>query len=117
MFCRKCGYARTSQDDVHFPDWQCPNCHRAYPGVRGSEAASTPASVAPGDSAESRAPAKAGVPPAVLVLLGILIGFGGGYFAGREHLKHELRTGFGDASHDAEPFAAANDAKDRAQGD
>lgn len=107
--CPKCHYARKPTDTA--PDWQCPACGIAYIKVEPSAAKPDVAPSAPTHSAptaEGSSDSPSGVvnaTPAAAdpgiskkkVIATALICLVVGYFAGREHLKYEVRNAIGSA--------------------
>lgn len=92
--CPKCGYERKVTDFA--PDWQCPSCGVAYVKVSGatsslsSESASNKVSETKTSVVKSRYTLSI---PIKILLVGFVC-LTVGYFAGREHLKYELRQTF-----------------------
>lgn len=104
--CPKCFYLRQESDSS--PEWQCPNCQIAYAkfesevdlkakssvvssGDKDGVASSSIDEVATNDSLLSRKFKASSLIGAAIISLTI------GYFAGREHVKYEIRTAIQDS--------------------
>ncbi|MDE2413242.1 MAG: hypothetical protein KGM60_00605 [Comamonadaceae bacterium] len=96
MKCPKCSYERKSTD--HAPDYECPSCGIIYDKYRPAGTSTTTLSSArktkslekDGDLDGNRG-RKFNFPPwAIPIFIGLIVG----YFAGREHIKYELRQTF-----------------------
>lgn len=93
MRCPKCSYERKPTDQT--PEYECPSCGIIYNKYRppGTAAPISTSSSKTKPSAEDSEPQEAvskklNTPPWVIpVFAGLVIG----YFAGREHIKYELR--------------------------
>lgn len=95
--CPKCGYERKASDSA--PEWQCPSCGVAYAKVSDSVSSSTESI----NNNKSRKRAalnqskRTGSEPVKLLLVAfvcLLVG----YYAGREHVKYELKQTFTSAA-------------------
>jgi len=93
--CPKCNYQRQPIDTA--PDYECPKCGVVYakvvkPSLREEGPDTLPQELAP-DSGKKPFTAQWQLLAGTLAL-GIAVG----YFAGREHVKYELRSAFQDAA-------------------
>lgn len=90
MQCPKCKYEPTVSEIAASPD-KCPSCGVYYAKVATRASASTEQSqdVKLSDWARGR--------PKTVLALAVLIAFVLGYFAGREHVKYEIRSTIQDA--------------------
>lgn len=89
--CPKCGYERKSTDSA--PEWQCPSCGVAYAKVSASSSkrsADVGAISKSNQAAQTQEATPKGANPVSLVIVGFAC-LAIGYFAGREHIKYELR--------------------------
>lgn len=85
MQCPKCNYEPTMAEMQSSPD-QCPSCG-VYYAKFGAALAASPArsrNVTFRDWASSN--------PVTLLVICLCLGFAAGYFAGREHVKYEIRS-------------------------
>ncbi|WP_027853373.1 hypothetical protein [Marinobacterium litorale] len=119
--CPKCGYARKADEPV--PETRCPKCRVLYAKAEADESESAAvyavSSVTPEEEAtNSSEPAmqklagllQGDLPKKHVVLIGLFC-LVLGYYAGREHLKYEMRSAFSDAfSGIAEGFKGLSDA-------
>lgn len=106
--CPKCNYVRQPGDPE--PDYECPRCGVVYSKVRPiqegapPETRDTSARPLPGERVHRPASVQIETYPVParwiddrqnkILLLSIAVSLAIGYFAGREHLKYELRTAF-----------------------
>ena len=89
--CPKCGYERKATDSA--PEWQCPSCGVAYAKVSGSTRSSTSNSISKNDAVANtneNSQKRKFTEPVKLLLVGFIC-LVVGYFAGREHIKYELK--------------------------
>lgn len=103
--CPKCNYERKITDEV--PDWQCPACGVAYAKVEQGAATSQRQSSAESPSSNTERQPVSGENTSVIgkeagvskkrVLVTAVSCLVIGYFAGREHLKYEVRSAIGSA--------------------
>ncbi|MGD9858852.1 MAG: hypothetical protein AB7S90_02200 [Marinobacterium sp.] len=99
--CPKCHYIRVESDTV--PEWQCPQCGVAYAKVepiveataqsKNEEEAST---IEPTFQHDSKVATGDVVPKKKVIFIAVAC-LVVGYFAGREHLKYEVRSAIGSA--------------------
>ncbi len=100
--CPKCGYTRKPTDTA--PDYECPKCGVIYAKVMQRANTQTRGETNPEQM--SAFPPNAQTTPATraagrhkqLVAAAFAVGLLVGYFAGREHIKYELRSAFQDAA-------------------
>lgn len=108
--CPKCAYTRQLQDQA--PEYECPKCGVIYAKAKprmssAPERDSRPPTSRLGESRTQSSTFDGPVirkqrwidAPANKILLGaVLASFVVGYFAGREHVKYEMRSAFADAA-------------------
>lgn len=91
--CPKCGYARKETDEA--PDWQCPSCGVAYNKVSNAKQSTRNES---GHStvylSQHERISNTRISEPVKLVLVAFVFLILGYFAGREHLKYELKQTF-----------------------
>lgn len=99
MPCPKCHYEPTLSELQSSPD-KCPSCGVYYAKVAAAKGADIPAAAqSSGHASASKVSfsdwvnANPAVRPAGALILGLVIG----YFAGREHVKYEIRTAIQDS--------------------
>lgn len=103
--CPNCGHIRTSEDDAVTPKWKCPKCDIVYSKFNpqsdennktsdklASQKASTKTSLNSTKSSQEGNNKKYIFP--VIVLAAFMLG----YFAGREHIKYEMRQAMTEAA-------------------
>jgi ribosomal protein L37AE/L43A len=99
--CPKCHYVRVESDTA--PEWQCPGCGVAYAKVEPTVETLTPKNES-ADVTASEPKAQPGskavlgemVPKKKVIVIAVAC-LVVGYFAGREHLKYEVRSAIGSA--------------------
>lgn len=103
--CVKCGYTRKAGDTA--PAGECPRCGVIYAKVKTQRVESPPPSPPETEKAEH---AKVDpIPPRIrpepldasqkkYLIIMLVMGLAIGYFAGREHLKYQMRTAMTDAA-------------------
>lgn len=108
--CPKCAYTRKPQDQA--PEYECPNCGVIYAKAKPRSTSNPgPDTRAPTSRLEEPRPQDSAFDAPVArsrrwidsrenrILLGaVLASFIVGYFAGREHIKYEMRSAFADAA-------------------
>lgn len=91
MKCPKCGHEPTLKEATESPD-QCTACGVYFAKLQPRETIASPAApIAPPTLPGSRAGSGAKI--AIALVAGLVIG----YFAGREHMKYEIRSAFQDS--------------------
>lgn len=87
MKCPKCGYESTMTESLQSPD-SCPSCGVYYSKVAARAAILEPPSHAPRVSFADWVNSNPSVKWIGALILGLVVG----YFAGREHVKYEIRS-------------------------
>jgi hypothetical protein len=101
--CPKCGHERTA-DDVG-PDWQCPACGVAYSKVKAPTSNNNDLPRLHPRPSKTKS-SNVGIASLVIVSAACLAI---GYFAGREHIKYELRARIASAVTKAENIISSRD--------
>ncbi|QEY73222.1 hypothetical protein [Pseudomonas denitrificans (nom. rej.)] len=91
MQCAKCGHEPTLKETTESPD-QCTACGVYFAKLQPRATAAAPASPVEPAAPPAKA-ATAGTKIAIALVAGLVIG----YFAGREHMKYEIRSAFQDS--------------------
>lgn len=103
--CVKCGYARNAGDTA--PEEECPRCGVIYAKVKAQKTESPPSS--PQETEKTDHVKVDPTPPRIrhepldasqkkYLIIMLVMGLAIGYFAGREHLKYQMRTAMTDAA-------------------
>lgn len=121
MQCPKCSYEPT-MSEMQLSSDQCPSCGVYYAKVNNPLASSAEAATALKAENKVRFSDWLDSNPYARVVGALVIGLVVGYFAGREHVKYEIKSAFlgtaaslGAAFNSANPFAAAKDAEVKPQ--
>ncbi|MBU1564242.1 MAG: hypothetical protein KJ630_01270 [Proteobacteria bacterium] len=96
--CPKCGYARTTTDTT--PSGECPRCGVIYSKVRAIKPESYQSSPRPEEISEVKVepqptlntPNNLDAQQKKYLIAALIIGLVFGYFAGREHVKYQIRS-------------------------